>query len=68
VEEVCEDIRKKLREVKIRVEVSGRAGIGEVVLFGRSQGGLGVRQSAIDGTGPGLGRGAARGVGEGGVG
>jgi hypothetical protein len=48
----------------IRVEVSGRAGIGEVVLFGRSQGGLGVRQSAIDGTGPGLGLSASVGIGK----
>lgn len=35
-----------------RVRVAGRAGAGEVLLFGRSQGGLGVEHTVTDGTGP----------------
>jgi hypothetical protein len=36
----------------VRVRAFGRAGIGEVLLFDRSQGGFGPEQSLTDGTGP----------------
>lgn len=37
---------------EVRVRASGRAGIGEVLLLDRSQGGLGVEHAVTDGTGP----------------
>lgn len=37
-----------------RVRASGRAGVGEVLLLGRSQGGLGVEHAVTEGSGPDL--------------